>query len=58
MSVGLGTIKADDFVSEVEVTAADYDADRLELEQDGNLIWMTRRQLQALSIIVDRFMDR
>lgn len=58
MSVGLGTIEADDDCPEVEVWTSNYDADRLYLEQEGIEIALNRRQLQALSIIVDRFMDR
>ncbi len=58
MSVGLGDLQDKDYPDmEAMVWASNYDADRLAIDQDGNSIVLTRRQLQQLSIIVDRFMD-
>lgn len=59
MSVGLGTCKSD--VSDewnVEVTASNYDSPELFLEQGTNSICLSRKQIQDLTIITDRFMDR
>lgn len=58
MSVGLGTIPAHDGKSAVEVSASNYDSEELVIEQDDAAVVLTRRQIQALSIIFDRFMDR
>ena len=58
MTVGLGDIKADDGVSAVEVSAPNYDAPQLMIGQDDDCVVLTRKQLQALSVIIDQFMDR
>lgn len=67
MSVELGRLK--DYVDgkgkaayEVNVYAADYDANELWLSTGGSLLQvevaLTRAQLQELSKIIDRFLDR
>lgn len=69
MSVGLGTLKSvgDDIGRRIEVMASNYDADEIELLAETipdpgtyaveMLVSLDRRQMQELSIIIDRFMD-
>ncbi len=61
MSVGLGTLKAIDGMH-IEVAASNYDADYLTLYggDDGCEVEidLDRRQMQELSIIIDRFLDK
>ncbi len=64
MSVGLGTLTAIDRKSTkvIDVVASDYSADKLTLQAgyDGIQIELDldRRQMQELSIIIDRFLDK
>jgi hypothetical protein len=65
MSVQLGELKAiDGKSSPVEVEASNFDADLLVLQQDEpgsehpDVIIMDRKQLQELSQVIDRFLDR
>ncbi len=64
MSVGLGTLKAVDGnpAKSIEVMASNYDADTIRLDQTGQCdcgeVELDRRQMQELSIIIDRFLDR
>ncbi len=69
MSVGLGTLKTvdDEVGRRIEVMASNYDADELELVAETipdpgkyaveMLVPLDRRQMQELSIIIDRFLD-
>ena len=66
MSVGLGTLRTvgNDKSRQVDVIATNYDADELRLEAgawDAGGVFMEltldRKQLQELSIIIDRFLD-
>jgi len=63
MSVGLGTLKAigGKTAQDIYVSASNYDADTLRLDQtgdpDGGVIDLDSRQMQELSIIIDRFLD-
>ena len=69
MSVGLGTLKTvdDEVGRRIEVWSSNYDADELELivetiPDTGKhaveiLVPLDRRQMQELSIIIDRFLD-
>ncbi len=63
MSVGLGTLKAIDGMH-IEVAASNYDADYLTLYADAVdcdcqiEMDLDRRQMQELSIIIDRFLDK
>lgn len=64
MSVGLGTLNAVDRLTgrAVEVMATNYDADYILLctAEAGNeaVIELDRRQMQELTIIIDRFLDK
>lgn len=59
MSVGLGDLLSNvPDVEDATVWAQQYDADVLYIEQDGQEIELCRKQLQELSIIIDRFQDR
>lgn len=63
MSVGLGTLIGDD-VEEVEVMSSDYDAEWIRLDQVNpeqmilDSIVLDRNQMQQLSVIIDRFLDK
>ncbi len=64
MSVGLGTLKSvdNDPAKSIEVWSSNYDGDTLTLELGEGRhdieFELDRRQMQELSIIIDRFLDR
>lgn len=65
MSVGLGTLPGDsvEFLN-VDVSSSDYDQEWIRLEQPSpdskypDVIILNRQQMQMLSQIIDRFMDK
>ncbi len=61
VSVGLGTLRSVDG-QHIEVAASSYNADSLTLyvvDDQGEVeLDLDRRQMQELSIIIDRFLDK
>ena len=63
MSVGLGTLRTVGNVisRHIDVSASNYDSDELNLQADGEHcsveLTLDRRQLQELSVIIDRFLS-
>jgi hypothetical protein len=43
---------------DAEVSATDYDSNEVFIKQGDDEVMLTRRQIQQLSIALDRFMDR
>lgn len=59
MSVQLAELHArEKDVEPVDVSARSYDSDTLFLEQGRDLVQLDLKQLQELSVVIERFLDR
>ena len=57
MSVGLAELESGTAdVETIELSASNYDSDTMRIEQGDQTIDATRKQLQGISIAIDRFL--